>query len=93
MLLPVYLVSIFSLLPIVLDMSFPKIHSSTSVRPLGEMKVRTSDREMLTLKRFSEEVRAPVAAPLSCNLSSRFVLCGPSGVGGVRDGAPGDTRV
>lgn len=39
-------------------------------------------------------LRGVVTAPLSCNLSARFVLCGPSGVGGVRDGAPGEyTRV
>ena len=33
-----------------------------------------------------------VTAPLSCNLSTRFVRCGPSGICGVRDGAP-ETRV
>jgi len=76
------------------DVKFPKLHSSPSVRSLGDggegelSKTGTVDAWEV----FGRIFGGQVAAPLSCNLSTRFVRCGPSGIGGVRDGAP-ETRV
>jgi hypothetical protein len=64
-------------LPIVLVIRICVLRRSTEV----QASVRQETRE-----------RAPcqLTAPWSCNLFARFVWRGPSGVGGVRDGSPGD---
>ena len=77
---PVYFAPIFFLLltlPIVLVIRICVLRRSTEV----QASVRQETRE-----------RAPcqLTAPWSCNLFARFVRRGPSGVGGVRDGSPGD---
>ena len=85
---PCILTYSFPTIVLIIRMSFPKIQSSTSFRPLG------GEREGARLTPLEGSLRGVVTAPLSCNLSARLVLCGPSGVGGVRDGAPGEyTRV